>query len=89
MKSLENRVNAMESLYSEPKEKPAAHVAMIDTDGSVTVKKPNNAGSFELPNKKALDTWIEENGLNEDNFIRVIVVNSEGKHPNVEPPKEL
>jgi len=83
MKSLNKRVDVIESLYSKPEEKPALHVAMIDTDGSVTVKKPNNSGSFQLPNEEALDSWMNDNEM-QGRCLKVVIVNSQGKKPEIE-----
>ena len=83
MKSLSKRVDEIEALYGEPESKPAAHVAMVKTDGSVTVKKPNNSGSFQLPNEEALDSWMNDNEM-QGRCLKVIVVNSQGKMPKVE-----
>ena len=89
MRSLERRLEQMETLYGEPEDKKpkGAYVAIIDTDGSVKVSH-KDFDDFTLPNKEALDTWIEENGLNDDWFIRVIIVDN-NKHKDEPQPKEL
>lgn len=84
MKSLEKRLQEIEQANQPKEEKPLAHVAVVNPDGSVTVKRPNNGGSFQLPNEAALESWVKENQLNEHDYIKVIIVNSQGREPQAQ-----
>lgn len=81
MRSLEKRLQEIEQANKPKEEKPAAHVAIIKTDGSVTVQRPNNSGSFQLPNEAALEQWVKDNQVSESDYLKVIIVNSQGREP--------
>jgi hypothetical protein len=80
MKSLEKRLSEIEEEMKPKEEKPSAYVAIISEDGTVSVSHADE-DDFTLPNEEALDKWIEENNLDESDYIRVIVVRSQGKAP--------
>lgn len=74
MRSQKKRVDAIEALYSPPKEK--VYVAMVRNDGSVNVDLPDDNGSFDLPSEAALQSWMKDNNINEDQIFKITVVNS-------------
>ncbi|MFH5885501.1 hypothetical protein ACG2F4_14415 [Halalkalibaculum sp. DA3122] len=81
MKSLRKRLQKIEQ-RNRQKERPAPFVAIIKEDGTVTVSHTNE-DDFTLPNEEALRSWIVDNNLNESDYLRVIIVNSQGKAPDV------
>ena len=87
MMQFDKRLSQIEAKMKPKEEKPAAHVAMIQEEGKVTVMRPRGEGSFQLQSEKALQTWMEDNQVNEDQFIKVIIVNS--NNAGGEPPREL
>ncbi|MFH5834089.1 hypothetical protein [Halalkalibaculum sp. DA384] len=81
MKSLEKRLERIEAQQVTRDYKPP-YVAIIKEDGTVNVSHTNE-DDFQLPNEEALKSWIESNNLNESDYIQVIIVNSQGKAPDV------
>lgn len=84
MKSLQKRLEKIEARNVGKDYKPP-YLAIVSNDGTVNVSHVDE-DDFQLPNKEALDNWMEDNNLNESDCLKVIVVNSrnaKGKPPEV------
>lgn len=81
MKSLERRLDKIEARKVQEEYKPP-YVAIVSQDGTVKVSHTNE-DNFQLPSKAAFNSWIEDNNLNETDYLSVILVNSQGKQPTV------
>jgi hypothetical protein len=80
MKSLSKRLDRIEARSVDRDYKPP-YVAIISEDG-VSVSHANE-DDFTLPNENALNSWIESNNLDDSDYLKVIVINSQGKAPDV------
>ena len=82
MKSQSKRIDDLEALYAPPKDRPIPYLAIIKYDGTVDVSH-SKEDDFTLPSEQAFRKWIEENEIGESEFLEVLVVNPQGKQPEV------
>lgn len=67
--------------FESQKQRPP-YVAIIKNDGSVAVRH-SQRDDMEFPDRKALDQWIDDNNLDKYDYLKIIIVNSQGKMPQV------
>ena len=82
MKAIERRLHQLEEIH-DPKEKLSAYVAMIDTNGKVTLSHAEH-DTVHLESREELNQFIAENNIPEMGVLIVDIVNAKGA-----PPEEL
>ena len=80
--NLNKRLKALEEIH-DPKEKPSAYIAIIETNGKVELSHAEH-DTVHLESREELNQFIAENNIPEMGVIIAEYVNAKGA-----PPEEL